>query len=539
MQKQCVVKMRRVRARSKNLKDCYGIITELQGPEHSELLEAFVLGGINWWMFFREELTRNFTAYRSLVYRRLFQNRSHDNPLAVPSARSLAVHELVVERLTAQVSIVGEQPLFAGIDRESAPCRPWMLYNLYRDHNTYVESKAFSRVADGWLRALDMEACSWKCCPLEQAALGCSYWKAPFFISIDMPRAQASVRWEGEDTFMRVFSEICSRVAAAGWVLLTDRVSFLSRVRSCLHASVAWEQVFRHFGTRYLALSSFFTEDRFALLIAAKRCGVQTIDIQHGWMGPYSAYAQLGGIPQAAAGFLPEIFWTWGETSAAELQQSLGKYYGRRSSVVIGGSATRDPSFAEDGSAVDCDAGMQLLDQVKESACGVLVVHQPDLQVQGDTPCLLPEHVWQVMAQCGPDFCWLLRLHPRSRHLERLFANQFRRRGIARWEVHFSSRLPVNRLLPFIDKVATSFSTLGPELNDHGIPFLVIDEFGAQMMKSIHPPLAYLATTQQTFRAALQESYRFTPSESRFAEPISPRFSKQGWVEQVLPKAAI
>lgn len=503
-----------------DLRDCVRSLQIVQDTLRDSRLGELNLAGENWWMLLRSDFFRPFTARRSTIYRKHFRTVSHTDP----GTKLTAVLVPKAARPWHGQSLEPEVCLLTRHRRllqPSAEGRQWAHFGFLRDHNEVVSGKLFNRIADAWLHETGRRTSALKLCPWEADADRHEFWKDAVWVCGSEPDHSEAL-WDAseEAVFRQAFAAVIALCEERSLPYFGDVESALLRIRRCLRLGKQWEIVFRHYRPKFLALSSFHTEDRQPVMLAAKRCRIPVCDIEHGFMGEYSPYARLDGVPEAAVDWFPAAFWCWGAPSATFLRSSLGKWGERRSVVGAWGSPWH--TFVRQQPMLRYRRwlkGALFRSRHNHYVRRLLIVHQPDLQAQGEYPQLLPEHVWEVMAREGDDTLWMLRLHPRSRHLSAEYTAAFQERCIKNFEITDSSALPLEALRPIVDGVLTSFSTIALEFSTAGIPFYVIDDFGvATLADFIEPPFSFAANTLGRLNDALgQSSPRERPSETYYS----------------------
>lgn len=102
--------------------------------------------------------------------------------------------------------------------------------------------------------------------------------------------------------------------------------------------SLVYERLFRTYRTKYAFCLTFFNEPMFAMLYAASKVGVVTVDLGHGFPSDPDnlVYNKLKNVPQKGYNTLPTIFWVWDEpVKEAMSQWTAGQ---SRHEVIVGGN---------------------------------------------------------------------------------------------------------------------------------------------------------------------------------------------------------
>jgi hypothetical protein len=83
-------------------------------------------------------------------------------------------------------------------------------------------------------------------------------------------------------------------------------------------------KLFAHYRkVRRIFVAAWYFPDSMGLIAAARRYGIESIDVQHGKQGPYQAmYAGWTWIPQNGFPNLPDKYWCWGSPSCEHILRS-------------------------------------------------------------------------------------------------------------------------------------------------------------------------------------------------------------------------
>ncbi len=102
--------------------------------------------------------------------------------------------------------------------------------------------------------------------------------------------------------------------------------------------SIVFERWLRKANAQYLFLVCWYNPIAMSAIMAAKRCGVKTIDIQHGVQGKgHFAYSSWLRAPSKGYEVVPNMFWCWGKTSVEELQE-FNPAFSAKASAISGGN---------------------------------------------------------------------------------------------------------------------------------------------------------------------------------------------------------
>lgn len=456
-----------------NLVDVYDAISWAEG--HTDVLEL-ELQGVNLWVMLRDVFVRPFSDHRIRAYQRLTGTPSHVDPLtAGPALPRPDADELAVDaRSFGDVAVVRTQ--------RSAPpleaARGGILqFHAFRDYSDIRPDGCFDRIADGFAETIDGEVPVLSVITATSASLATRFARPPLQV---LPRgSELAPPVAGEDELLDRVRELVHAAREAGHHA-EDRPAFLlDRVRTLLHRADQFGHLLDVAEPAAVQIASFSNADRMAAVIAAHRRGLPALDVEHGYMGELSAYGRLGFVPTTGVTSVPSHFWCWGRESARLLERSLGAATAAHRPVV-GGAPSYSPTDREPRDPRPLPD--ELAGRVAAADRVALFGWQPDMLVHDEVPSLLPEVLREAVARAGTDVLFLLRLHPRSRHLVPLVERELRRIGAANVEVAGSTHADLDALFAVTDVLLTSYSTVAFEANRARIPVVLTDRIGHLMM---------------------------------------------------------
>lgn len=449
------------------------------------------IGDVNVWLPARDLFIRPFFEHRLQTYRAVLRATSHTDPL---SWELLRHHHLAFDpAVSYEHHALGDLALFNkhGDTYGGRYGKPVdvLVHHAFTDYGEEVAGQAFNRVNDGVVElAPDRDRVVKLMRANATAPLLPYYNPTHFYHEIDQPwRDPLPTSGSDEEALLGRVREMVAWARAQGIPYAFEPRAFLARLRTMLWRAANFQRVLRYFEPRSVFLSSYSNIERMAMIVACWREGVPAVDVEHGYMGPYSPYGRLGFVPTEGVAVLPRWFWCWGEETRAFLERSLGPG-GQPHQPVVGGSTwhrARDRLVAQ--GVLEEERPSQLpetyVGRLRDARRVVYFCWQPDMLVHDDPPALLPAQFLEAAAAADDDVLFCIRLHPRSHHLIDRFEALLHRHGVTNWEIENSTRFPLLDVLPLTDLLLTSYSTVAFEANALGIPVALVDEFGADMMR--------------------------------------------------------
>lgn len=277
---------------------------------------------------------------------------------------------------------------------------------------------------------------------------------------------QPNVHLPGFDDATALLARIAPGLVVPSAVKLF-RNAHISRVTSRL--CEAWLRLVR---PRVVFLVAFYGNERAAMLLACRRLGIPTVDLQHGAISAvHFAYARLGRLPPGGYELLPDWFWVWSERERDVIEPWAGKNGAHR--VVVGGNpfitycqARQGRGLAEAGQALDdalrAHAGRA---QVLYSASGYETEEQ--LRVLAD-----------VIGQTAKTHRWWLRMHPSRPEAAPRFVAALQGLPAERALLDLATKLPLPVLLSGMQAHVTEGSSTAEEAALFGVPTVLFAEEG-------------------------------------------------------------
>lgn len=152
---------------------------------------------------------------------------------------------------------------------------------------------------------------------------------------------------------------------------------------------------------RFLFVVCWYNPIAMAATMAARRCGIKTIDIQHGYEGKgHIAYSSWLRRPSDGYEVVPDVFWCWGNTNAEELRESNPGFL-PKSSFVAGGNLWLNRWRQPASKSVLASRPLHNALRWEKKILVTLAFEAPTLLLE-------------VIAASPSTWLWMIRLHPKS-----------------------------------------------------------------------------------------------------------------------------
>ena len=236
-----------------------------------------------------------------------------------------------------------------------------------------------------------------------------------------------------------------------------------------------FELVLRELSPRSIFLSVYYHPTGLALMLAAHRLNIPTIDVQHGRLGPHHGlYTQMTAAPTTGYALLPDYIWCWGNKTKQDIEVDKNPKCTRHGGIV-GGNPWLD-RWKSKHSAEILSEETRSLEARSEGQQKILVSLQP-LEVP------LPALVIEAMGASPSNWIWWIRVHPLRHHTVPEISKVLSDKGIKNFEVRTATELPLFVLLRNCDHHVTAFSSVAIEALAFGKTTTLFSTVGEQIFE--------------------------------------------------------
>lgn len=429
---------------------------------------GFVVGDINFWMIVRLQAFMSQGRNTDRLYRGLFGIPSQVSLLhgaAVPEA-SAGMHVETVQngvllRKTTQPEATLDGSLaFVGVPADAT--------DTLGDTVVDVFSDPFIRIFSSSMKTV-------KLCRFERQVFKQAFYVEPLWfwaagMAGRLDPKQVSPLFEILAAANRLLAE------ETGLRLRFDPAAVLAQIRYVLACHDLACALFRRQRPKALFCSNFANLEKMGFLLAAKRLGIPTVDLMHGFQDRLSLPLDHPVLPRGVLYPFPDALWCWGPvTRDSLLAQEKQRPQAWRHVAVAGypwKSSRRE--LAGDYPGLD-----RLRKTIPAGRKVVLYCHEPSIQ-NAEFFGYLPSDVFTAMAW-GDDVFWLVRTHPRSRHLREGMKDFMTRHGLVHFEIDMASECPLDELFPLADVLVTKYSVAAMEAAAAGVPVVCTHPVGKEI----------------------------------------------------------
>jgi hypothetical protein len=244
----------------------------------------------------------------------------------------------------------------------------------------------------------------------------------------------------------------------------------LARRAATLRATArVFERILRKVRPRLAFVVTWYAGLAPAFLLACRRQGILSVDLQHCPQGGRHKAYRWGAVPERGYGMLPAVFWNWGEADSAVIDSwSTGPWH--RS--LHGGHPRLGPFLA------DADPRTRQWDDLFRRMRGDLhcereiLVALQTIGRQGNILDALAERI----ASSPPNWRWWIRRHPAARRRDdALYARLLELRG-PNIRIEEASALPLPALLRHMSVTVSIASGVAAEAAFFGVPAIFLSD---------------------------------------------------------------
>ncbi|NKB44866.1 MAG: hypothetical protein GKS03_11375 [Alphaproteobacteria bacterium] len=269
-----------------------------------------------------------------------------------------------------------------------------------------------------------------------------------------------------------------------------------------------FETVLVRLQPKVIFLSVYYHPLGMGLVLAARRLGIPTIDVQHGRLGPlHGLYTQMTAAPPKGYETVPDKIWCWGNQTKQDIDVDLNPDCSKHGAIV-GGNPWFDLWKGGGGTLPDESAAQALLD--RNTGKKVIIVSLQSL------PHPLPVFVLDAMARAPEDWAWWIRMHPLRRHTIKEVDAHLKKLGVQNFEIEDTTSMPLFWLLRHSDHHITSFSSVAIEALAFGLRTTLFSKAGRDaFLDYVNDGHAVLAEDADSLLHSIAEALDMPPPEEK------------------------
>ncbi|MDW7695812.1 hypothetical protein R9C00_25070 [Flammeovirgaceae bacterium SG7u.111] len=267
-----------------------------------------------------------------------------------------------------------------------------------------------------------------------------------------------------------------------------------------LLAKKEFYKVLNKYKPKLLFINCFYYDWAFAMVLAANKLSIKTVEFQHGQQGKYHPmYSNWANYPKNGYNLIPSHFWMWGSENAEIIKKWAN--HSQRHEVVIAGNTWLSINVK----------GKIRLDSFDKSNLGLKKYRKVVLiSLQYS---VLPKFLLEAI-KAGEHIYWLIRLHPRFsdevQNIKKILNESIPNQN---YELKYANQFNIYSLFKIVDIQITFWSTVAYEALSFGIHTILIHENGKNDMQSyINQRIFYYTeNTEQLLEIILNSKKYFKP----------------------------
>lgn len=266
----------------------------------------------------------------------------------------------------------------------------------------------------------------------------------------------------------RVISEI------SGIEGLVNQKSIIETTDLLLEFSEYYEALLGVLKPKLVFLSAHSTSDVMGLLLACRKEGIPTVEIQHGDLGRHcTKYCGWTKIPNSGYEVLPDFYWLWGEETKRSVK-SLRPAGCDQHLPLVGGYPFLSMFLEKNGFQLPLK-DQEYLDSLHGYKRIVLYCNEG---VGG-----IPQVFLEAIKRSPSGWKWLIRLHPVQRDKAVPLARSLGELGIPDVDIEAPTRISLYALLSSVDHVACRRSSVGYEALALETPVTIVHPDGLALFQ--------------------------------------------------------
>lgn len=272
--------------------------------------------------------------------------------------------------------------------------------------------------------------------------------------------------------------ELENHVRGSG--LFPESFSLIKPVRRRIKQIRAIEKYFKRLlmktKPRAVFVTSCYSTESMALILACYQMGIPSVDIQHGSQGDFHiAYARWNRLPEKGYELLPTIFWCWSEFEASTIKR-WSKCNASVHQPVVGGNL-----FLQRWAVSDDDVVVRTYDEImsglkRNTKNGIHILYSLNGCTKNDLGTMV-EIIKGVNNSGLRSYFWV-RLHPVTIDQKPEVRRILNENGINNFELDNATGLPLYAILRHMDIHITECSSVVIEAESFHVPSIVVRELG-------------------------------------------------------------
>lgn len=254
------------------------------------------------------------------------------------------------------------------------------------------------------------------------------------------------------------------------------RDGMLQKIEKIYLDSFRYEQIFSNYRPKLAFCLTFFNEQMFAMLFAASKAGIKSVDVGHGFPADPEnmIYNKFVNFPKGGYNTMPDFFWVWDDP----VKEAMGQWIQSqgRHQVLVGGNPWLSyilPNIP-----------------IKKLSSKTVVLYT--LTVNHPEPFIM-----EAMKKSEEQLEWWIRLHPAISQSKEEVKEKFLAKGLRNFNLDEANRLELPFLLKNTDvHISRNSSSVFESISIGNIPILLDEESQSAYSMSIKSKLVIQLPSQ-------------------------------------------
>lgn len=219
-----------------------------------------------------------------------------------------------------------------------------------------------------------------------------------------------------------------------------------------MSSAIYMEKILKKIKSKVLFLICYYTPFNMGLVLATKRIGIKSVELQHGIQNDYHyMYTNWNKLPLSGYELIPKVFWMWGDIAKERILRWVqsNSYH----DVYVGGN-----SFLSNLDNLD------LTPELKDIA-KYYPVNKTNILITLQLKDHYREYITNVINNCDDSIMWHFKEHPV--HNKNMFIKHIQNKihNLDNVEFDFTNNTSIYSIMNYIDINITHFSSTAYELN--------------------------------------------------------------------------
>lgn len=266
---------------------------------------------------------------------------------------------------------------------------------------------------------------------------------------------------------------------------------FLKKILRVLNYSILFEKILKKTQPSLVIVEGYYSYIAMGLLLAAKKSGIKTIDIQHGVQSENDLlFSNWTNIPKGGYELLPDVFWCWSNVE----KENIDKWTVKSDNLFLSFAGGNPVLEINDDDENIKSFQQEILTEKNKNLKNILYTHQASFEIS--------ELLFKVIQSSPKNWKWWFRFHPQYPEAQSKVLAKLAKYNFKNVITESVTEYPLPLLLKNMDLHVTEFSSTVLEAEMLGVPSILLTETGADLFnKQIESGIAKYSSSHEKFFA--------------------------------------